>query len=221
MTGRARLIDERGSALFLTLVLVVLLGAVGAIALLAGQSETLLSANFRQGHEALYVADGALNRALTDLAVLPDWTPVVSGVATSSFVDGPAIGAKPMPAGGTAMLCCGGSSLTGELQLRGYGGSDWGADTPQWRIYSWGPAADWLTPARIHSVFYSVVWAADDPSDGDGNPSIDSNGRITLVALSIGPRGAQRAVQALVQRVAAAGGHPSRVRVLSWNESRW
>jgi hypothetical protein len=221
MTEGTRSIGERGSALFLTLILVVLLGAVAAVAVLAGQSETVLSANFREGNEALYVADGALNRAITDLTALPDWTLVLSGVATSSFIDGPATGAKPMPAGGTAMLCCGGSSWTADLQLRGTGAGGWGADTPQWQIYSWGPAGGWLTPTRIHSVFYTVVWAADDPSDGDGNPSIDSNGTIALVALSIGPRGAHRAVQALVQRVPLAGGQVSRVRVLSWNESRW
>jgi hypothetical protein len=220
MTTRARFAGEGGSAVFLALILVVLLAAVGAVALLAGQSETLLSASFRQGHEALYVADGALNRALKDLTDLPDWTPILSGVATSSFVDGPATGTKPLPAGGTALLCCGGTSLTGELQLRGNGAGDWGADTPQWQVYSWGPAALWLTGTRIDSVFYVVVWAADDTSDGDGNPARDSNGSIVLVALSIGPRGAHRAVQALVQRVPAGGG-PGRVRVLSWSESRW
>ena len=151
--------------MFIALILVVLLGAVGAVALLAGQSEALLSANFRQGQEAVYVADGALNRALTDLTGLPDWTQVLSGTATGSFADGSATGSKPLPAGGTAVLCCGGSTLTGELQLRAYGGSGWGADTPQWQMFSWGPAALWHNAAQIQSVFYSVVWAADDPAD--------------------------------------------------------
>jgi len=221
MTAPARLAEERGSALLIALILVVLLGAVGAVTLLAGQSEALLSANFRQGHEALYVADGALNRALKDLTDLPDWTPVLSGIATSSFVDGPATGSRSLPAGGTAMLCCNGSSLTGELQARGYGGGDWGADTPEWRIYAWGPASLWLTASRIYGVFYAVVWVADDPADGDGNPSRDSNGTIAVVALSVGPRGAHRAVQAVVQRVPQVSGAPPSVRVLSWSESRW
>jgi len=221
MTTPARLAGERGSAVFLALILVVLLAAVAAVALLAGQSETLLAASFRQGHEALYVADGGLSRALKDLTDMPDWTPILSGIATSSFVDGPATGIKPLPSGGTAVLCCGGSSLTGELQLRGNGGGDWGADTPQWQIYSWGPVTGWLSDTRIQSVFYVVVWAADDTSDGDGNPARDSNGTIVLVALSIGPRGTHRAVQALVQRVSVGTGGSARVRVLSWSESRW
>jgi hypothetical protein len=221
MTNRRRFGDERGSAVFLALILLVLLAAVAAVAMLAGQSETLLAASFRQGHEALYVADGGLNRALKELADMPDWTPILSGVATSSFVDGPATGTKPMPGGGTSVLCCGGTSLTGGLQLRGNGGGDWGADTPQWQIYSWGPAALWLTDTRIHSVFYVVVWAADDTSDGDGNPARDSNGTVALVALSVGPRGSHRAVQAVVQRVPAGSGGSPRLRVLSWSESRW
>jgi hypothetical protein len=221
MSALGRLARERGSALLVALILVVLLGAVGAVALLAGQSETLLSANYRQGHEALYVADGALNRALKDLADLPDWTPILAGIGTSSFVDGPAIGPKPLPAGGAAVLCCDSASLTGELQARGYGGGDWGADTPEWRIYAWGPASLWLTASRIYSVFYSVVWVADDPADGDGNPWRDSNGIVALVALSIGPRGAHRAVHAVVQRVPPVSSAPPRVRVLSWSESRW
>lgn len=221
MSGLGSVTDQRGSALLIAVILVVLLSAVAAVAMLSGQSETLLAANFRQGYEGLYVADGALQRAVKDLTALPDWTSVLSGVATSSLVDGPAAGAKPVPAGGTVVLCCSASSLTADLQARGNGGGDWGANTPQWQIYAWGPAAAWLPVDKIHSVFYTVVWVADDVDDGDANPAFDSNGRVKVTALAIGPRGARRAVQALVQRIPVAGGQPMRVRIVSWGESRW
>jgi Tfp pilus assembly protein PilX len=221
MSARGWIRGDRGSALFIAIILVVLLSAVGAVAMLSGTSETWLAANFRQGHEALYVADGALQRAVKDLTDLPDWTAVLSGVATSTVADGPATGARPVPGGGTVVLCCSVPSLTGVLQARANGGDSWGANTPQWQIYAWGPAAGWLPVDKIHSVFYAVVWVADDVGDGDGNPAIDSNGRVKVVALAIGPRGARRAVQALVERVAVAGGQPMRVRIGAWSESRW
>ncbi|MEO5896143.1 MAG: pilus assembly PilX N-terminal domain-containing protein [Vicinamibacterales bacterium] len=221
MSALIRISGERGSALFLAIILVVLLSAVGAVATLSGQSETLLAANFRQGHEALYVADGALQRAVSDLTDLPDWTAILSGVATSTVLDGPAAGSKPVPGGGTRVLCCGSSSLTADLQARGNGGGDWGANTPQWQIYAWGPAAGWLAADKIHSVFYAVVWVSDDVGDADGNPAADSNATVNVMALAIGPRGARRAVHALVQRVPVAAGLPGRVRVVSWSESRW
>ena len=221
MTALKRIRAERGSALLLAIILVVLLSAVAAVAMLAGQSETLLSANFRQGHEGLYVADGALQRAVRDLTDLPDWTPVLSGVATSTVADGPAAGSKPVPGGGTLVLCCGAPSLTDDLQARGNRGGDWGADTPEWQIYAWGPAAGWLAADKIHSVFYAVVWVSDDVGDADENPGADSNATVNVIALAIGPRGARRAVRALVQRVPVTAGLPGRVRVVSWSESRW
>jgi hypothetical protein len=221
MKSWKRIRGERGAALFLAMVLVVLLSAVAAVAMLAGQSETLLAANFRQGHEALYVADGALQRAVRDLTDLPDWTAILSGVATSSFADGPATGSKPLPGGGTVVLCCSAASITASLQARGNAGGDWGANTPEWRIYAWGPADAWLSADKIHSPFYAAVWVADDVGDGDGNPAADSNAMVKVMALGIGPRGARRAVQATVERVAVAPGLPPRVRMVSWSESRW
>ncbi|MEO6212111.1 MAG: PilX N-terminal domain-containing pilus assembly protein [Vicinamibacterales bacterium] len=212
--------SEQGSALLLAIILTVLLAAVGAAAMLAGHSETLIAAHFRQGHEAVYVAEGALSRAIRDIADLPAWTAILSGVATSTFVDGPSDVSKRLPTGGMVVLCCGGSSQTVNLQVRGNGAGDWGANTPQWRIYSWGPASAWLPDGNIQSVFYTVVWASDDVADGDGDPAVDSNGTIALNSLAIGPQGARRAVHALVQRVATGGGQP-RVRVLSSRETRW
>lgn len=212
---------ERGSALLLAMIVVMLLAAAGAAAILAAQSEVLIAASFRQAREAAYVAEGAVSRALDDLAANPDWTTVLSGTVVSTFIDGSATGSKPLPSGGTAVLCCGASSLTGDLQVRGNGGADWGADTPQWQIFGWGPASAWLPAGGVRSVFYTAVWVADDPADGDGAPSADSNDTLVIMGLAIGPSGARRGVRAIVHRLPAAGTAPVRIQVLSWTESRW
>lgn len=216
-----RLSDENGTALLLAIVLVMMLAAIGAAAILGGQTETLISANFRQGREALYVAEGAVNRALQDLADLPDWTPALAGTVSSTFVDGSPTGVKILPSGGTTVLCCGSSSLGAALQARGYGGSDWGTDTPQWQLYSWGAASAWLPGDAVQSAFYTAAWVSDDPGDADGNARTDTNGILTVAGVAIGPNGARRTVQAMVQRVPAAAETAPRVRLLSWIESRW
>jgi hypothetical protein len=183
----------------------------------------LIAANFRQGREALYTAEGALARAVRDLAGLPEWSAVLSGSVTSSFTDGVATAARTLPGGDTITLCCGPPSLTEEVQTRAVGGRRWGDDTPLWQIFAWGPVSRWMTAVRVDSPFYVVVWVADDPDDGDGNPTVDSNGILGLYAQSLGPRGARRAVDALIRRPPGADGEPPppRVRILSWREGRW
>ncbi len=222
MIGASRqLRGESGTALFLAVVLVMLLTAVGLAAILASHAETLIAANFRQSREALYVADGATARMMKDLADLANWSAALSGVATSTFIDGPADVQKTLPGGGRVVLCCGPASLTADVQLRGNGGGDWGLDTPQWKLYGWGPASVWSAGDRIQSVFYIVVWVSDDAADGDGDPSADSNETVVLNGLAIGPAGARRAVRAEVQRALGAEGQPRGVRLRSWRESRW
>ncbi|HXG55634.1 MAG TPA: PilX N-terminal domain-containing pilus assembly protein [Vicinamibacterales bacterium] len=222
MTRAARQIrGERGTALFLAIMLVTMLAAIGSAAILASHTETLISASFRQGREARYVADGGVSRAIADLAGLPDWSAALSGLATSTFVDGPPAALKTLPGGGTALLCCSASSLTASLQLRGNGGGDWGPNTPQWKIYGWGRASAWRGEDQIQSAFYVAVWVADDAGDGDGDPARDSNGTVVLNGVALGPRGTRRAVQAVVQRAVSVGGAPGGVRLRSWRESRW
>jgi len=212
---------ERGTALLLAVVLVMLLTAVGSAAILASHAETLIAANFRQSREALYVAEGATARMMKDLTDLTDWSAALSGVATSTFIDGPADVEKNLPGGGRVVLCCGPASLTAGVQFRRTGGGDWGLDTPQWKLYGWGPASAWRTGDQIQSVFYTVVWVSDDAADGDGDPSADSNGTVVLYGLAIGPAGARRAVRAEVQRALGAEGQLLGVRLRSWRESRW
>jgi hypothetical protein len=115
-------------------------------------------------------------------------------------------------------LCCGAPSLTSDVQERALGGRSWGADTPIWQIFAWGRAADWLPAGRIDSAVYVVVWIADDPEDGDGNPAVDANGMVLVHGQAIGPRGGRQVIDAAVARDAAAA---APVRITSWREGRW
>lgn len=214
--------NQDGAALLLALTIVLMLAAVGAAAALTARSETLIAANFRQGQEALYAAEGGLARAVQDLSPLTDWTAVLAG-APSTFIDGAPTGSKRLPGGDTVVLCCGSGSLTGDLQQRGNAGGNWGANTPEWRLFAWGAASSWLTAGGSSSPFYVVIWVADDVSDGDGNPWVDSNGAVVIHALALGPARARRSIQATVQHARRADGTllGTGVTIASSRQSRW
>jgi hypothetical protein len=84
--SRPRRNDERGVALVLTLMsMVVLLTLGGALAVVTA-TETTIAARFRDGIEAFYVADAGIARALVDLR-RDDWSAAIAGTARSSFTD--------------------------------------------------------------------------------------------------------------------------------------
>ena len=218
MAKRSGWRNETGAALLLVIMLVLVMGAIGAAVSVASRTETLIAANFRQGRETLYVAEGALARAVYDLGTQPDWNVVLAGGALSSFTDGAAIGQRRLPGGDIVTLCCGAPSLTNDVQTRALGGRSWGADTPVWQMFAWGRAADWLPAGRVDSSTYLVVWVADDAEDGDGNPAIDSNGVVLLHGHALGPRAGRQVVDAMIGREMPAAGS---VRIISWREGRW
>src|SRR5512134_1341344 len=123
--------DERGVAVLIALLMALLIGAVAAALVALTTTETLISASFRQGREAAYGAEAALERALHDLAPMADWSPVLVAPPanlTSSFDDGDV---KPRgPDGRTLDL----ARLTAERQSESDsrdGPALFGADSPR------------------------------------------------------------------------------------------
>jgi hypothetical protein len=212
------LANERGTALIIAITLALFVVAIGAAVSIASRTETLIAASFRESRELLYAAEGAVALAIRDLDLAPDWSAVLSGAAASSFTDGASIGSRTLPGGTVLTLCCSGGSVTADVQQRAHDGRDWGADTPQWQIFAWGPSAAWLPAGRIQSPIYVIVWVADDPPDGDGNPAADTNGVVELHAQALGVNGGRRVVQVLLERPPAS---PPGLRVRSWREIRW
>lgn len=215
-------VDQRGAALLIAITIVLLVVAIGAAVSVASRTEMLIAASFRESREMVYAAEGAAALAIHDLDATADWSAVLSGAAASSFTDGAAIGPRTLPVGTSVILCCAAGSLTADVQRRAHGGRSWGADTPEWQIFAWGPVANWLPAGRLETPLYVVVWVADDAGDGDGNPAADTNGVVELHAQALGTHGGRRVVEVRVERVQAAGmPPPPGLRVVSWREVRW
>jgi len=210
----ARLADERGTALIIALMAMMLLTALGAAVVMVSNTETHIAANYRNSQEALYAADAAVERVVQDLLLVPRWNDILGGTAQSGFVDGAMTSAKTLPGGGTMTLCCGPNTATAQLQSETDTLNQWGANNPQWKLFAWGPLGDMLPNQQIDSPMYVAVWVADDPADGvpdvngiaatpDGNPLADANGTLTLHAEAIGPSGTRKVIEVTVARTSS------------------
>ena len=192
----ARLRDERGTALIIALMAMMLLTALGAAVVMVSSTETHISSNYRNGQEALYAADAAVERVVQDLLMIPRWNDILSGTAQSGFVDGAAGAQKTLPGGGVMTL----TAATQALQAETDTANLWGPNNPQWRLFAWGPLSDMLPNDTIDSPMYLAVWVADDPAEEDGNPQADTNGVLTLHAEAIGPSGSRKVVEVTVAK---------------------
>jgi hypothetical protein len=203
--------NDRGSALVVALFASLLLAGVGHGLILLTNTEYAIAANQQAGVEALYAADAALARGVSDIRRAPDWTAVLSGTALSGFLDGTRV--PRLPSGETMDL----DARTAELQAQA-ATDPWGPNNPSWRLFAYGPLQG--LGGGIRSRAYAAVWVADDPAEVDGNPSIDSNRVLLLRVEAFGPH---RAVRRLTATVGVPSGDLSgdlRPRVLSWREVR-
>jgi hypothetical protein len=216
MTVRASLRGrEHGAALVLALLLMVLLGVIGAALITLTTTETMIAASYRHAAEAASGAEAALERALHDLATVPDWSSVLAPPPAnlqSTFNDG---AVEPRAPDGRLLNL---ANLTADRQRESDGrdgAAVFGADSPQWRLYAHAPIRDLLPAPRIDLPIYLVVWVADDGMDGDGDGSRDANRTILVHAQAFGSSGARRAVEAAVRRSA-----DGRLTLLGWHRAR-
>jgi PilX N-terminal len=196
MTLRARAGSEEGTALIVALMSMMLLTALGVAVVMVSNTESLISANYRNNQEALYAADAAAERVVQDLLLVPRWNDILSGTGQSTFVDGDVATAKTIPGGGTVRL----DLATAQLQASTDNVNAWGANNPQWKLYSWGPLSNLLPDDTIDSPMYVALWIADDPAETDNDAAADSNGTLTLHAEAYGPSGSRRVVEVTVAR---------------------
>jgi type IV pilus assembly PilX-like protein len=198
---RRRLGNERGTALIIALMSMMLLTALGAAVVMVSRTETSIANNYRNSQEALYAADAAVERVVQDLLMVPRWNDILAGAVTSSFSDG-APGNILLPGGGRINL----TNATAALQSRTDSADLWGPNDPQWRLFAWGPISRLLDTTTIDSPMYVAVWVADDPADGpsagtaDGNPLLDANGTLTIRAEAFGPAGTRKVIEVTVAR---------------------
>jgi PilX N-terminal len=183
--------NERGGALVVvTMALVLVLAIVAGLALTTS-SEALTAENFRRSQQALYAAEAAGEWAVADLpAVTTDWPALLNTAITSAFVDGLAGGSRALSDGSFLNL------------------TDVVSRHATWKPYAWGPLKDLLPPASgpaEPSPFYVVVFVAADGESPD---------HLQVRVEAHGPRGAHKMLDLRLLRDSAG------VRVASWAERR-
>jgi hypothetical protein len=205
-------IEERGAALIMALMAIVLMTALGSALILLTATETRIVGHQRTGTEALHAADSAIALVLGDLE-RSDWGAALAGAVTSTFVDGGPTGLRNTAAGVLDL-----DQLTRSVRTEA---RRWGANAALWQPYAYGPMRDL---AGADSDAYAVVWVGDDPAECDGRPEVDGGacdarpnpgaGVVALLAHAYAPQGAERAVEVTVTRAGPG------LRLLSWREIR-
>jgi hypothetical protein len=191
---------ESGAAIVIVLLLSALIAGAGALLVTITSTETLIAGAHRHTQEALYAAEAAFERALRDLDDQADWTPVLlppPGNLQSSFVDDQRY---PIAPDGRQLDL---AQLTRARQLesdRRDGPAVFGDNSPQWRLFAHTALREILPLGTAAQPAYVVVWVADDATDGDGNPSLESNYRLLVFAEAYGSGGARRYVEGVVGR---------------------
>jgi hypothetical protein len=204
--------DQRGAALVVALMTIVLMVALGSALVLLTVTETRIAGYQRSGSEALHAADGAIALVLEELAA-DDWSTVLAGSNQSSLVDGAPDGIRDTAAGRLDL-----GQLTRTVRADA---ARWGSNAPLWQPYAHGAMR---SLAAADSDMYVVVWVGDDPAECDRRPDLDGGacddrpnpgaGVLALLAHAYGPLGAYRAVEVTV----AMDG--PRLRMFSWREVR-
>jgi hypothetical protein len=216
--------DERGIALIVTLMTLMLITALGMGLMVTTMSETSISANNRDSAEAFYAADAGIERVMQDLLLVPDWNNILQGAVQSPFIDGSPSGARTLPYSGgqinlttaTNMLNCAKPTTcsVGDMNAD-TPDRPWGANNPRWQLYAYGPADNFIETGTVASAMYVIIWVGDDPTDSDGNPLVDGGanvnplapenknsgaGMISIRAEAFGPNGARRVIESTVAR---------------------
>jgi hypothetical protein len=195
-----RLANEEGTALIIALMAMMLLTALAAAVVMVSSTEVKIAGNYNNAQETLYAADAAVERVVQDLLLVPRWNDILTGTVQSSLIDGSASTVKIVAGGESIKLCCDANSATGQLQAATVALNQWGANSPRWKLFAYGPLKDMLPDVAIDSPSYIAVWIADDPSEDDGDPLADSNGTLTLHAEAFGPTGTHKVIEVTVAR---------------------
>ncbi len=200
--------SERGVALLIALMSILLLTALGMALLLTTMTETSIAGNYRNTEGGLYAADAGLERSMQDLLTIPNWNQVLAGGIRSAFVDGPASGTRQLPSGGTLDLSqvvnvanCGhvASCTVAEMNTSTLD-RPWGTNNPRYQLYAYGEMNDLVPTGTIDSPYYVVVLVADDPAETDGDPLTDANGVVAFRVEAFGPSGTHKVVEATLAR---------------------
>jgi hypothetical protein len=205
--------NERGISLIIALMSTLLLTALGLGLLMVTMTETMLSANHRDGGEAVYAADAGVERVMQDLLTVPDWNRILSGALQSSFIDGAPGGTRTLPDGSildlsaaTNMMNCAKATTCSDADMDAWTlDRPFEADNPRWQLYAYSPLRDIIDTGTIASPMYVAVWIADDAAETDGDPHTDGTsglgaGVLMLRARAFGPNGSEATIEVTLAR---------------------
>lgn len=223
--------SERGVALIIALMAMLLLSALGLALVLTTSTELLVAGYYRSAQETLYGAEAFVECALQDVSAVADWSTILAGITRSSLTDGPPSGTRTLSDGSTIDLAhvtnlanCGKISTCSSADMNAVTQDrPWGINNPRWVLYAYAPMNTLPSAHPINSPLYGITWVGDDPAENDGDPTKDGSaesnpgtGIIMLRSEAFGPGGAHKVVEASAERAGTSGG----VRLLSWREVR-
>jgi Tfp pilus assembly protein PilX len=221
--------SERGVALVIALLAMLLMTALGMALILVSETESMIGSNYRDSIEASYVADAGVERVMQDVLSIPDWNTILTSPdnvragVTSGFIDGTV---TPTLADGrtinlisaTNMINCNKTSTCSDTDMdANQGDRQWGKNNPRFRLFAWGAVNDLNPTATLNSPFYIVVWIGDDGAESDDVPTMDGGppsaawladgidkntgaGVLTLRAEAFGPGGTHRVIETTIAR---------------------
>jgi len=212
--------NEQGIAIVIALMAMLMLSALGIGLMLTTNTETLITANYRDSAEAMYAADAGVERVLQDLLIESDWNQILVGAKQSPFVDGPPSGERQTPFGGTIdlakatnMLNCAKVTTCSTADMDAWSDErPWLQNNPRWQLYAYGPISQIIETGTVVSPMYVIVWIGDDASETDSNPAFDGGpqvepytsnpgaGQVSMRAEAFGPGGIHRAIEVTVAR---------------------
>lgn len=208
--------NQRGMSLIIALMSMILLSAFGLGLVMTTMTETMITANYRDGGEAVYAADAGVERVMQDLLTVADWNRILAGLQQSSFVDGPPSGTRTLPDNTTIdlgvltnLLNCNSTSTCSAAQMSAYTPDrPYGPNNPRWNLFAYAPLNDIIETGTIASPMYVVVWVADDFGESDNDPTVDGGppaenrgrGILLLRAEAFGPNGSRTALEVTIKR---------------------
>lgn len=191
-----------------------LLMGLGLSLVLMGSAETTLARRDRDARSLARAARGVALVAVADLRALPSWAGVLQPGSPPELSAGPGrlapVTLSPvLPWGGLIDL----RAVTSRVQAATDADPAPG-DPSRWRLYGAASLVSLVPDAAGEHPAFLAVWVADDPVDGDGDPTSDNNGVILVRGAAFGPGEGEAVISLTVSREAADGG-PDVVRVLT------
>lgn len=189
-------------AVLTALLATLLLTALGVSIALLGIEESMLSLHERTARALRHAASAGAQLAVADLRLAASWDPLLVAGATpplsavpGRFVDSTLTPAAPWNGAPIDLAAATTALQAASTASRGPG------DAPQvWRLYLSGPLAR-AAPSAATGPWYLAVWIADDRADIDGDPTVDSNGLLSVHAAAYGPADAAVSLDLTVRRL--------------------